>query len=71
MASPLHPEAKSSDVDIKYNCTLREPGVKVIHSVSAVEYRDAHDEPIVVRQFQNVFWPILLLKSLGPLLLRF
>ena len=55
MASPLHPEARSSDVDAKYSCTLREPMVKVIHSVSAVEYRDAHDEPIVFRQFQNVF----------------
>ena len=55
MASPLHPEAKSSDVDANYSGTLREPLVKVIHSVSAVEYRDAHDEPIVFRQFPNVF----------------
>ena len=55
MASPLHPEAKSSNVDAKYSCTLREPMVKVIHSVSAVEYRDAHDEPIVFSQLQNVF----------------
>ena len=42
-------------MNAKYSCTLREPMVKVIHLVSAVEYRDAHDEPIVFRQFQNVF----------------
>ena len=39
----------------KYSGTLREPMVKVIHSVSAVDYRHAHDEPILLRQFQNVF----------------
>ena len=55
MASPLHPEGRSSDVDAKYSCTHRELMVKVIHSVSTVEYRDAYDEPIVFRQFQNVF----------------
>ena len=43
MAIPLHPKARSSDVDAKYSCTLRESMVKVIHSVSAVKYRDAHD----------------------------
>ena len=54
MTSPLHPKARSSDVDAKYSCTLRGPMVKVIHSVSAVKYRDAHDEPIVFRQLQDV-----------------
>ena len=34
MASPLHPKARSSDVDAKFSCTLREPMVKVIHSLS-------------------------------------
>ena len=65
MAIPLHPEAKSSDVDAKYKCTLREPMIKVIHSVSAVEYRDAHNEPIVFRQFQDVFgqFPFLAPRS--------
>ena len=42
------------DVNAKYSGTLRESMVKVIHSVSAMEYRDAHVEPIVFRQFQNV-----------------
>ena len=51
MSIPSHSEEKSSDVDTKYICTLREPMVKVIHFVSAVEYRDAHDELIVFRQF--------------------
>ena len=55
MASLLHPEAKSSDVNAKYSGTLREPVVKVIHLVSSVEYRDAHDEPIVFGQLLNVF----------------
>ena len=54
MAILLHPEARSYDVNAKDSGTLREFMVKVIHSVSAVEYRDAHDEPIVFRQFQNV-----------------
>ena len=71
MASPLHPETKSSDVDAKYSCTLSEPMVKVIHSASAVEYRDAYNEPIVFRQFQDVFGQFTILSSLGPLLLRF
>ena len=51
----LHPEARSSDVNAKYSGTLHEPMVKVIHLVRAMEYRDAHDEPIVFRQSQNVF----------------
>ena len=51
----LHPEARSSDENAKYSGTLRASMVKVIHSVSAVEYRDAHDEPIVFSQLQNVF----------------
>ena len=38
-----------------YSGTLREPMVKVIHLVRAMECRDAHDEPIVFRQLQNVF----------------
>ena len=60
MASLLNPE-RSSDVNAKYSGTLREPMVKVIHSMRAVEYRDAHDEPIVFSQFQNVFgqFPLL------------
>ena len=37
MSILLHSEEKSSDVDTKYICTLREPMVKVIHFVSAVE----------------------------------
>ena len=28
MAIPLHPKARSSDVDAKYSCTLRESMVK-------------------------------------------
>ena len=51
----LHPEARSSDVNAKYSGKLREPIIKVIHLVRAMEYRDAHDEPIVFRQLQNVF----------------
>ena len=54
LARMLHPE-RSSDVNANYSGTLREPMVKVIHSMKALEYRDAHDEPILFRQFQNVF----------------
>ena len=43
MASLLHPEARSPDLNAKYCGTLRVPMVKVIHSVNAVEKRDAHE----------------------------
>ena len=54
----LHPEARSYDANEKYSGTLREPMVKVIYLVRAMEYKDAHDEPIVFRQLRNVLWPI-------------
>ena len=50
----LHPEARSFGVNAKYSGTLREPMVKVVHLMRAMEYRDAHDEPIVFRQLQDV-----------------
>ena len=42
--------------------------VKVIHLVRAMEYRDAHDEPIVFRQVQNVIGQ---LPFLAPLVFNF
>ena len=65
MASLLHPEARTSDVNAKYSGTLREPMVNVIHSEGRA--RRTHR----VQTISECLWPIPLLNSLGPLLLRF
>ena len=71
MASPLHPEAKSSDVDAKYSCTLHEPLSKSFTRWAPWSTWGAHNEPIVFRQFQDVFRQFPFLAPLGPLFLRF
>jgi len=47
----LHPEAQLS---ARYSGVLREPMLKVIHMMRAMEYKDEYDEPVIFRELQDV-----------------